>query len=140
VSVAYRRVQDEVSPRPVALIVICDACGNRELAWAWHDDGVVKWWALEAAFIHQKWWLPEPKPPVERDTEVLREALRRFRRSSTKEEQRRLRRASPPVVLEGRARYTARCPHHGDLFTPEISPADLDPTTTLKIRVIRSTA
>lgn len=78
--------------------------------------------------------------PGTRDTEVLREALRRFRRSTTKESLRRLKRESPALVLEDRARYTVRCPHHGDLFTPEIDPAGLERRRTLKIRVTPSTA
>jgi hypothetical protein len=44
VNLAYRRVAQEDSTRPVSLIVLCDLCGNREVGYAWHDGGQVLLW------------------------------------------------------------------------------------------------
>jgi hypothetical protein len=134
VSLAYRRVQDEASTRPVALIVLCDACGNREIGWAWHDHGEVVWWTVVTPFVSWEGLAPE--------TETFPEAHRRFRRSTPNDEQRRLQREVPVAVLPGSGRvlFRARCPRHGDLVTPEVELADLEPTTTRRIRATPSTA
>lgn len=139
-TLSYRRVQDETSMRPVALIVICDLCGNREIGWEWHCNGCVKWWSVVTPFIAQKGLaaeLPEPD-----DAEAFREAHRRFRQSTPKDEQRRLQREYSVAVLpgSGRAQFRARCPRHGDLEAPDVDLDELEPETTRRIRATRSTA
>jgi hypothetical protein len=134
VTLAYRRVQDEESKRPVALIVVCDLCGNREVGWAWHAHGEVVWWTVVTPFVSWE--------GLALETEPFPEAHRRFRQTTPKDEQRRLQREYPVAVLPGSGRvlFRARCPRHGDLTTAEVELADLDPATTRRCRAYRSTA
>jgi hypothetical protein len=122
VTLAYRRVRDETKKRPVALIVICDACGNREIGWAWHDGGGLHWWAAEVPYLDsQDGW---------------------FRRFHAKRSTSASGETSNPVLPDDWdwVRLRARCPHHGDLVTPEIDRTDLVPTSTRRIRAFPSTA
>jgi hypothetical protein len=126
VSLAYRRVRDETKKRPVALIVICDACGNREIGWAWHDHGVMRWWDVEGPYV-------EDDPAQHK----------RLRRETPKGVLRRLEREWPTVGLRGDwgpVRFKARCPNHGDVTTPEIDLAELEPARTRRCRAFGSTA
>jgi len=122
VSLEYRRVLDEESLRPVALIVFCNEC-NREVGWAWHDDGQVLWWPLVANVEAQ--WLTEPKA---RAVQVQGKLYRLGREA----------RACSAEELNEPGRIHVRCPCHVKLITPEIDPAELAPVRARRIRAFRS--
>jgi hypothetical protein len=123
VTLAYRRVLGEGSLRPVSLIVFCAEC-NREVGWAWHDDGQVLWWPLVANADVA--WETEPRAKAVQVQGMIYRWGRELRAGTAEE-------------LNEPGRIHLRCPADGKLITPEINPAELSPETTRRIRAPRST-
>jgi hypothetical protein len=120
----YRRVHDESSRRPVALIVVCDHCGRREVGYAWF-----KWSGLW-------WWRPYPQGlHPQRRARLVRNTAGGPRPRTLDGP------VTSPVEVDltsGPHRWATRCPRHGDLVTAEVDPATLSPATTLRVRATRS--